>query len=114
MPMSASLPLTIALPPPPCSGRSDIPPQDAFQGFLLLPAPVALGLLLGLWPLARSRRDLGDHLVMTLRKVMFAREAASRYEGDTREPAGVCLVAKAACNRTQEEAAIREEGASVP
>lgn len=53
-------------------------PQDCLQNFLLLPAPVALGLLLGLWPVARSRRDLADYLVMLLRKVMFSREAASR------------------------------------
>ncbi|GLI65567.1 hypothetical protein VaNZ11_009036, partial [Volvox africanus] len=52
--------------------------KDAFQSFLLLPAPVALGLLLGLWPLARCRRDLADHMVMLLRKVMFSREASSR------------------------------------
>ncbi|KAG2490245.1 hypothetical protein HYH03_011369 [Edaphochlamys debaryana] len=52
--------------------------KDSLQNFLLLPAPVALGLLLGLWPLARNRRDLSDHLVMLLRKVMFAREAQSR------------------------------------
>lgn len=35
-------------------------------------------MLLALWPLATARRDLADQLVMTLRKVMFAREAASR------------------------------------
>ncbi|GIL44431.1 hypothetical protein Vafri_1892, partial [Volvox africanus] len=52
--------------------------KDAFQSFLLLPAPVALGLLLGLWPLARCRRDLADYMVMLLRKVMFSREASSR------------------------------------
>ncbi|GIL92917.1 hypothetical protein Vretifemale_20400, partial [Volvox reticuliferus] len=52
--------------------------KDTFQSFLLLPAPVALGLLLGLWPLARFRRDLADYMVMVLRKVMFSREASSR------------------------------------
>ncbi|KAG2441131.1 hypothetical protein HXX76_003983 [Chlamydomonas incerta] len=70
--------------------------KDALQSFLLLPAPVALGLLLALWPLAagdphphsggrgphhhhgRGRADLRDYAVMLLRKVMFAREAASR------------------------------------
>lgn len=79
------------------------PPQDALQSFLLLPAPVALGLLLALWPLAAGtargphnphlhgggggggggggRRDLRDYAVMLLRKVMFAREAASRWGG---------------------------------
>lgn len=45
------------------------PPQDCLANLALLPSEAALAVLLALWPLCRSRRDLQDYVVLALRKV---------------------------------------------
>jgi hypothetical protein len=45
--------------------------QVSLENMAFLPATSSLSLLLALWPLCRSRRDIQDYLVMLLRKAMF-------------------------------------------
>lgn len=50
----------------------------ALENVALLPEGAAMGLLLALWPLCRERRDVGDFVIVLLRKAMFGRELPAR------------------------------------
>lgn len=55
------------------------PLKDCLAHFAGLPPEAAMALLRALWPLCRVRRELQDHVVMLLRKVMYGRDANSRW-----------------------------------
>ena len=54
------------------------PLKDCLSHFAALPPEAAMALLRALWPLCRARRELRDHVVMLLRKVMYGRDPNSR------------------------------------
>ncbi|GBF90249.1 hypothetical protein Rsub_03382 [Raphidocelis subcapitata] len=54
------------------------PLKDCLSHFAALPPEAAMALLRALWPLCRVRRELQDHVIMLLRKVMYGRDPNSR------------------------------------
>lgn len=52
--------------------------KDCLQNFSVLSPEAAHALLVALWPLCQRMPALQDHVVLVLRKVMFARDINSR------------------------------------